>query len=404
MNQEHVISGEVFEIIQSAIGRNENWMAYNNSLYFIDKEDVQFFKDKNAAEEFASDNISDYDHFNIIYVQSITDVLRQVPHTKNLNRQLTDPDANGLYTADGNAFTDALIEHMEWKQNLKIKNLSIMNEKNFEYLKDNLKYMGFGEKQHEALEKNLKEGKESFQLTFTAEVNKKPFEAILQFRKPDNSDMYFFNSYHASLERNNGEKMGQTIYLNKGKGVTAKEAYNLLEGRPVFKEFSNKKNESYKAWIQLDFEKKDKNNNNEVKQYHEKYGYDLKAAVGKYAIIELDGGEKEKALLHSLQKGNVQSVSIEKEGTTMKMFIEANPQYKTVTLYDEQMKRVQKESLGQYQSVQPSNGKEVEQSSQQEVKQDMKEEKKTRQKNKGDEGDSLLPKQRTRKKKGLGLG
>ena len=76
-----------------------------------------------------------------------------------------------------------------------------MNENNYDYLKDNLKYLGFGEKQHEELERNLKAGNESFQMTYKAEVNKKPFEAILKFRKPENSDMYFLNSYHATLER-----------------------------------------------------------------------------------------------------------------------------------------------------------------------------------------------------------
>jgi hypothetical protein len=42
-----------------------------------------------------------------------------------------------------------------------------MNEQNFEYLKDNIKYLGFGEKQNEIVEQHLKEGKETFQLKFT---------------------------------------------------------------------------------------------------------------------------------------------------------------------------------------------------------------------------------------------
>jgi hypothetical protein len=58
------------------------------------------------------------------------------------------------------------------------------------------------------------------------------------------------------------------------RGDAAKEAYNLLEGRAVFKELSNKVSEPLKAWIQLDFDNKGKNNNKEVRQYHEKYGYD----------------------------------------------------------------------------------------------------------------------------------
>lgn len=215
-----------------------------------------------------------------------------------------------------------------------------MNEKNLEYLKDNLKYLGFGEKQNDALEAHLKEGRESFQLTYSAEVNKKPFEAVLQFRKSENSEMYFLNSYRSTLERTNGEKMEQTFYLNKGKGVTAKEAYNLLEGRSVHKELTAKNSESYKAWIKLDFDSKDKNNNYEVKQYHENYGYNLRQSVEKFGVTELDGGEKEKALLQSLQKGNLQSVTIGLNGDSQKMFIEANPQYKTINLYNDKMERL----------------------------------------------------------------
>lgn len=75
-----------------------------------------------------------------------------------------------------------------------------MNEKNLEYLKDNIKYLGFGESQHAALEHHLKEGNNSFQLSYAAEINKKPFQAELQFRKSNNADMYFLNSMMLHLK------------------------------------------------------------------------------------------------------------------------------------------------------------------------------------------------------------
>jgi hypothetical protein len=230
-----------------------------------------------------------------------------------------------------------------------------MNEQNFLYLKDNLKYLGFGEHLNETLANNLKQGAAEFFMTYKTEINKKPFEATLYFRRSDASDLYFLNSYTASLQRNNGEKLEQSFYLNNGKGVTAKEAYNLLEGRPVFKELSNKNGEKYHAWLQINFQIRDKRDNYEVKQYHQKYGYDLRAAVSRFAVSELKDTEKEKALLHSLEKGNIQSVTIEKDGFTHKMILEANPQYKTVNLYDADMKRVQRENIGMYQSETPSS-------------------------------------------------
>jgi hypothetical protein len=398
MNKEHVVADEVLDLIALAISKGENWMAYNNSLYFLDKRDVCFFKNKEDALLFSESNYSDHDHFHIIHVRSIADVFRQLPYGE-ANHKISDvnPDGNGLYDRDGNYFTDALIDHWEQQQTINSKN-NFMNEQNFQYLKDNIKYMGFGENMTEALEANLKQGKPEFTLSNKTEVNKKPFEVNLNFRKSDNSDMYFFNSYNASLQRSNGEKVDQTFYLTKGKGITAKEAYNMLEGRAVFKELSTKDGQAYKAWVQLDFENKDKHNNHEVKQFHENYGYDLKAAASKFAISELADPEKEKALMQSLQKGNIQSVSIEKDGTVSKMFIEANPQFKTVTLYDAQMKRMQKEDLSQYQSVEQSQGREIKYEQKEDLKQDKKKEVKQK------AGDDLAsPKKKTSRKKGMSV-
>jgi hypothetical protein len=405
---EHPIADEVLELVSIALSKGENYMTYNNSLYFIDKTDVHFFRTKEEAVEFAESNLSDRDRFSVLHFNSVADILRRVPYGEALSKQLNlDPDANGLYNKDGNAFTDTLIDHFESQQLSlfnKQLNKNVMNNDNLQYLRDNIKYMGFGESLHGELERNLSEGKADFQLHFAAEINKKPFEATLNFRKSDSTDMYFFNNYHASLEKSNGEKNEQTFYLNKGKGVTAKEAYNLLDGRAVHKELTTKEGQPYKAWIQLDFENKDKNNNNEVKQFHENYGYDLKAAVEKFAVAELNDPEKSKALIQSLEKGNVQSITIEKDGSSHKMFMEADPQYKKVTMYDSNMKMVAKESLEQYKTGIDKGSKEVKQGQENDKKKDLKpatiaEKEKLEKKN----GQSLLPKKRESKGKGLGV-
>jgi hypothetical protein len=54
------------------------------------------------------------------------------------------------------------------------------------------------------------------------------------------------------------------------------------------------------------------------------------------------------------------------------MFIEANPQYKAVNLYDGQMKRVLKEGLDQYKSVGQSQRVEIKQEPKKELKEDQK--------------------------------
>ncbi|MDQ2721565.1 MAG: hypothetical protein M3Z26_17645 [Bacteroidota bacterium] len=237
MNNGHPISDEVLDLADMALSKGKHWMTYNQSLYFIDKGDVYFFDSRKEANDFTKDNISDRDSFYTIRFNSIKDILEKIPYYNQINADMkNDLDANGLYNRDGNAFTDALIEHLEQEKssifNSQIKT-NIMNNENFQYLSDNLKYMGFGENLKSELEKNLNEGKADFQLHYKAEINKKPFEATMNFRKSDSTDMYFFNNYHASLEKSNGEKAEQTFYVNKGKGITGKEAFNLLDGRAV---------------------------------------------------------------------------------------------------------------------------------------------------------------------------
>lgn len=408
MNNQHPIADEVLELVIVALSKNEHYMAYNNSLYFIDKDDIHFFRTKEEATDFSKNNISDRDNFSVLHFNSIKDVLEQIPYGESISHQLNlDPDANSLYNKNGNAFTDALIDHFESQQlsvfDKQLKT-NFMNNENLQYLTDNIKYMGFGETLKVELERNMGEGKGEFQLHFKAEINKKPFEATLNFRKSDSTDMYFFNNYHSSLEKSNGEKNEQTFYLNKGKGVTAKEAYNLLDGRAVHKDLVTKEGQPYKAWIQLDFENKDKNNNFEVRQFHENYGYDLKAAAEKFAVAELNDPDKAKALMQSLEKGNVQSVTIEKDGSSHKMFMEADPQYKKVTLYDSNMKMVAKESLEQYKAGMDKAGKEVKEDMEKDKKKDLKQEvKPEKEKPNKKNGQSLLPKKRESKGKGLGV-
>lgn len=285
---------------------------------------------------------------------------------------------------------------------LQTLNNTIMNNDNLKFLSDRIKFAGFGEELNAGLQKAMQEGKPEFQLQFATEFNKKPFEATLNFRKSDETDMYFFNSYNASLTRNDGEKVEQKFYLNNGKGITAKEAFNLLDGRAVHKDLVTKEGQPYKAWLQLNPEVRDKNNNAEVKQIHEKYGYNLEAAVGKLAVAELNDPKKKDELMASLQKGNVQSITIEKDGSTNKMFIEADPRYKTVKLYDAQMKLVTKENLSRYQAVGQGAAVKAVNEEGKDKKKELSQDKKP-DKQKVEKKNSLMPKKRESPKKGLSV-
>jgi hypothetical protein len=127
-----------------------------------------------------------------------------------------------------------------------------MNVKNLEYLKESLKYLGFGDKLNADLEKNIKDQKAEFKLDlrgeFTRDAQKERVHYTFDFKKSDQTDMYFLNRYNATLKNDDPEKAkSQTFYISRNSGITAKEAYNLLSGRAVNKDLTNKEGQAYNA-------------------------------------------------------------------------------------------------------------------------------------------------------------
>jgi hypothetical protein len=226
----------------------------------------------------------------------------------------------------------------------KLLNNTFMNIKNLEFLKESLKYLGFGEKLNADLENKIKEQPAEFKLSMVGEFNKgdtkEKMNYSLDFRKSDQTDMYFFNRYQATLKNDDPSKdVTQTFYITKNSGITAKEAYNLLSGRAVNKDLNNKEGQPYNAWLQLDFQEKDKNDNYKVKQYHAGYGYDLEMVMAKYPIKEQLNAEEKTKLMKSLEKGNLTQVTFAREGGEDKMYVAANPQYKNLDLYNAKMEK-----------------------------------------------------------------
>lgn len=216
-----------------------------------------------------------------------------------------------------------------------------MNEKNFEYLRDQVKYSGFGEGLEEALKEKLKEQQPEFKLNHQATYGDTTANVTLNFKKSEQSDMYFFNSYKMDLSKENTkESLEQTFYINKGNNITMKEAYNLMEGRAVNKDLTNKEGQVYNAWVQMDFKEADTNGNFKLNQYHQNYGYDLENALSKHPIKELETPKYKEDLMDSIKKGNRQSVTFIKDGNEIKQYVEANPQFKTINVYDSNMKRI----------------------------------------------------------------
>jgi len=227
-----------------------------------------------------------------------------------------------------------------------------MNQKNHDYLKDQLKCTGFGEEVQGKLAENLQKAQNEFTIKHQATHGKDELSVSLNFKKSANSDMFFFNNYRAELQKPGAQtSVSQTFYVNnEGRNITQKEAYNLLDGRSVNKDLVNKDGQIHNAWIKLDFKDTTASGNYKMKQFSPQYGFELEKAVAKLPIKELAVDNERTKLLESLERGNRQVVTFITAEGEQKRFIEANPQFKSVTVYDENQRRVrQSEELGKSQ-------------------------------------------------------
>jgi hypothetical protein len=87
----------------------------------------------------------------------------------------------------------------------------------------------------------------------------------------------------------------------------------------------------------MDFKQSDDNGNFKIQQYHQNFGYDLEATLSKHPIKELENETYKSNLIDSLKKGNLQSATFQNEGSEQKQYIEANPRFKTINIYDSNM-------------------------------------------------------------------
>ena len=233
-----------------------------------------------------------------------------------------------------------------------------MNAKNLEFLKEGIKYLGFGEGLNNKLTEEVNSQKKEFQLHTENQYGKDKVSYTLDFRKSDQSDMYFFNKYTANMQgQDNNQDKSQTFFIKRNSGVTAKEAYNLLNGRAVNKDLTSQEGEKYNAWLQIDWNQKDTNGNHKFKMIHEAYGFNLENVLSKQPIKELNDPTTKDRLMQSLERGNLHQVTFTKGDKEEKMFIEANPQFKSVNLYDSNLKKVYQENEKKDSKVE--NGKDM---------------------------------------------
>ena len=221
------------------------------------------------------------------------------------------------------------------KQEEKIK--SPIESAQLDYLKNQLKYLGFGEsnKLHQDLEKGINSNEKTFKIQTQSDraIQGNEVNFTLNFNKSEKGGV-FLNSFNATLKNEIGEERTHNFGVNH---FTAKEAVNLLEGRSVKTEF--KENEP--VFVKLNFaEEKNEYGNFKFQTYNQQaYGVDTAKIVEKSGLI-FDKPEHKDNTVKSLEKGNIVKVKFNLDNKITEGNAVLNPQYKTLNLYDKEMNRL----------------------------------------------------------------
>ncbi|HEV7378940.1 MAG TPA: hypothetical protein VGN64_04055 [Dyadobacter sp.] len=219
-----------------------------------------------------------------------------------------------------------------------------MNQKNFEYLRDQIKFSGFGTGLSSVLEENIKAGKDNFVINHQAKYGADIVNSTLNFRKSAETDRYFFNSFESTLKKaDNAQTYTQRFAVLREGNITRKEAYNLLDGRSVHKELVSKEGRLYNSWLALDFKQHETNGNYKMQRYNNRYGFDLYQSLSQLPIKENLSEPTKRELIESLKKGNRSPATLQSEAGEQKIFIEANPKFKTLIVFDQNQQRLRQE-------------------------------------------------------------
>jgi hypothetical protein len=253
----------------------------------------------------------------------------------------------------------------------------MINEKSYDYVKNQLLYLGFGEEIAKPLRDKMEQGLVEFELPHSRKFGKDDTSSILHFSKGDDKDkdMTFFNRVDVTLRQAGKEDLTQSFFIGKEYNYTLQERYNMMDGRFAYREQPKMEKveengaakmvptgETYFGWKGLNFKETDKYGNFMPKTMfwaHERELY-------KYPIKELAEPYDAKRMIASMQKGNKVNATILKDGEEIKGQIAANPRMQRFDFYDAsgqsiKVDQVKKQRIAQTEDIKPSESKEVKQ-------------------------------------------
>lgn len=236
-----------------------------------------------------------------------------------------------------------------------------MNEQDVKDLQEQIKFSGFQEDFTKEVKALLKKDRPQSSIkTEKTMENDDHLAVTLNFGKSEKTNKHYLNNYHVKMTKENGEVMEQTFYRNFGSSISMKEAYNLMNGRAVYKtNLIGQDGELYNAWLQLDRTKADKNGNYKYHKFHDNYGFDVEAKLTERGYTQMNVTGDENYFVNAIKKGDMVLATRQENGQEIKEYVEANPRFKDLKVYDLNFKRqsLQKKESENIETGQKMDGK-----------------------------------------------
>lgn len=218
------------------------------------------------------------------------------------------------------------------KEQIIIRQDNRKTEQNSQALHQQVQRTGFSDLSVK-IDEQIRRGQQQFFIPVSYYLNdKERIDHQLSFAK-DQSGQYHFEGYKTVLynEAKPDEKRQQYFSMRHEYNINTTEAYNLLSGRCI---------QNGGTWLQLDLNDKDQHGNFRIKQFHSDYGYDLDKVLQQLPLKDLMKPTEIEKLKDALKNGQKVSVSFVKDGNEQRFYIEANPQFKSVNIYDEHSRKI----------------------------------------------------------------
>jgi hypothetical protein len=240
-----------------------------------------------------------------------------------------------------------------------------MNENSYDYVKNQLLYLGFGEEIAQPLRVKMEQTLVEFTLPHTRRFGQDEMHSVLHFSKGDQKDMTFFNRFDTTLKQVGRDELTQTFFVGKEYNYTLQERYNMMDGRGVYREQPvmrpvNERGETkmkptgetYIAWKVLNFKESDSYGNFMPRTLF----WNHQKEVEKYPIKGIEENYDKQRLIAGLEKGNKVDVILIKDGIEIPAKMVANPKMARLDFYDSDgqsllVRKEQKQALDETQKV-----------------------------------------------------